>query len=60
MSLYGAISTVKKRLARAQAERDGWHAAGNQEKYRAACTMVDALRLQLEMLEASSRRPAAD
>ena len=60
MSLYGAIATVRKRLARAQAERDGWHAAGNAEKYRAACTVVDALRQQLDMLEASDRRPAAD
>ena len=58
MSLYAAIATVKKRLARAESERDGWHAAGNEEKYRAACTLVDALRLQLDMLELA--RPATD
>ena len=58
MSLYAAIATLKKRLSRAEAERDGWHAAGNEEKYLAACAMFDALRLQLERLEAAARTPA--
>jgi hypothetical protein len=56
MSLYAAIATLRKRLARALAERDGWHAAGNQEKYLAASAMVDALRLQLGKLEAAPRK----
>jgi len=55
MSLYAAIATLKKRLARAQAERDGWYAAGNEEKTLAASSMVEALRLQLERLEAAAR-----
>ena len=58
MSLYAAIATLKKRLAHAQAERDGWHAAGNEEKYLVACAMFDALRLQLQRLEAAARAPA--
>ena len=58
MSLYAAIATLKKRLARSLAERDGWYAAGNQEKYLAACSMVEALRLQLGRLEAAVRAPA--
>ena len=57
MSLHAAIATLKKRLAHAQAERDGWHAAGNEEKYLAACGMFDALRLQLERLEAAVPAP---
>ena len=43
MSLYAAIATLKKRLVRALAERDGWRDAGNEEKYREACSLVEAL-----------------
>jgi len=39
---------------RAEAEHDGWHAAGNEEKYLAASSMVEALRRQLQRLEAAA------
>jgi len=55
MSLYGAIATLKKRLLLALAERDGWRAAGNDEKYRHACTLVQALAEQLEKRELAAR-----
>lgn len=58
MSLYAAIATLRKRLAQAQAERDGWHAAGNEEKYLATCSIVEALKLQLGRLEAAASAPA--
>jgi hypothetical protein len=58
MSLYAAIATLKKRLARASTERDGWYAAGNQGEYLAACCTVDTLQLQLERLEAAARASA--
>jgi hypothetical protein len=55
MSLYGAIATLKKRIVRALAERDGWHAAGNEEKYREACSIIRALTEQLEQRELAAR-----
>ena len=55
MSLYAAIATLKKRLARALAERDGWHSAGNEEKYREACSVVRALAEELEKRELAAR-----
>ena len=58
MSIYAAIATLKKRLARAQAERQGWHAAGNEAKYLEAASLVAALGLQLEKLELAVRESA--
>ena len=60
MSLYAAIATLKKRLARAEAERDGWYAAGNEEMHRAACALVKTLAEELEKRElaARGRKPA--
>ena len=55
MSLYGAIATLKKRLARALAERDRWQAAGNEAMYSAACSLVQALSEQLEKRELAAR-----
>lgn len=55
MSLYGAIATLKKRLARARAERDRWHAAGNEAEYGAACSLVQSLAEQLEKRELAAR-----
>jgi hypothetical protein len=55
MSLYAAIATLKKRLVRALAERDGWRAAGNEEKYREACSLIQALAEQLEKRELAAR-----
>jgi hypothetical protein len=53
--LLVAIVSLRKRLARAETERDGWQAAGNEEKYLSASYSVEALRLQLERLELAAR-----
>jgi hypothetical protein len=55
MSVYAAIATVKKRLARAQAERESWRAAGNDQKYLEACSAVSALVQELAKLELAAR-----
>lgn len=55
MSLYGAIALLKKRLVHALAERDASRAAGNEEKYRAACSLVQALGEELEKRELAAR-----
>lgn len=48
------IAAMQDRIARAEAERDTWRATGTQEKYLEACSMVDALELQLEGLRSAS------
>ena len=55
MSLYGAIATLRKRLARAQAERDGPRVAGDEDRYRQVCALVQALAEQLEKREFAAR-----
>ena len=57
-ALAAAIATLKKRLATAQAERDGWHAAGNVDRCLTAGYMLEALRLQLQRLELAGRAAA--
>jgi len=52
------LAELKARLAKAEAERDTWRTAGRQENYLAACSMVEALELQIEQLERAAR--AAD
>ena len=52
MTLHEEITALQERIVRAEAERDGWHAAGLREKYLEAYSMVDALELQLERLRA--------
>lgn len=44
------IDRIAARLAKAEAERDAWRAAGMQEKYLEAYSMVEALELQLARL----------
>jgi len=46
-----AIQALKLRLAKADSERETWRASGMQEKHLEACSMVDALTLELELLE---------
>jgi len=58
-SLEVRIAGIKWRLARAESDRDTWRVAGMQENYLGACSMVDALTLQLDQLEATARAPAA-
>ena len=53
------IAGLKWRLARAESDRDTWRVAGMQENYLGACSMVDALTLQLDQLEGTVRFPAA-
>jgi hypothetical protein len=50
VSFFEEITVMKARIAKAAAERDGWRAAGRQEKYLEAYLMVEALELQLERL----------
>ena len=50
MTLKDEIAAVNARLVKAQAERDGWRAAGRQEKYLEAYSMTEALELRLEQL----------
>src|SRR5436309_9750774 len=53
------IAGLKWRLARAESDRDTWRVAGMQENYLGACSMVDALTLQLDQLERIARLPVA-
>jgi hypothetical protein len=53
------IAGLKWRLARAESDRDTWRVAGMQENYLGACSMVDALTLQLDQLEDIARLPSA-
>ena len=57
--LEDRIAHLKWRLARAESDRDTWRAAGMQENYHGACSMVDALTLQLEELERTAHQRAA-
>jgi hypothetical protein len=42
------ISELKARIAKAEADRDLWRAAGREENYLAAYFMIEALDLQLD------------
>ena len=44
------IAAMQERIARAAVERDTWRASGMREKYLEACSMVEALELQLDGL----------
>lgn len=59
MTLPADIAALKIRIARAESERDTWHAAGKRESYLEAYSMVEALELQLNALERTARLPAA-
>jgi hypothetical protein len=48
------IAAMEERIARAATERDTWRASGMEEKYLEACSMVDALELQLDGLRRGS------
>jgi hypothetical protein len=47
-TFHDDIAAFKSRIAQAESQRDGWRAAGQQEKYLEACSLVDALELQLD------------
>ena len=48
------IAAMQERIARAATERDTWRASGIEEKYLEACSMVEALELQLDGLRQGS------
>jgi hypothetical protein len=55
MTFREDIATLEARIAKAESERDGWRVAGMQEKYLEAYSMVEALELQLELLQRAVR-----
>jgi hypothetical protein len=50
VAFHEDIAALEDRIARAESERNTWRISGIQEKYLEACSMVDALELQLERL----------
>ena len=50
-----AVQSIKERLARAESERETWRASAMQEKHLEACSRVDALTVELELLEGSEK-----
>ena len=48
MTFQEDIAAFTQRIAQAEAERDGWRAAGPQEKYLEAYLRVEALEQQLD------------
>jgi hypothetical protein len=48
------VAAMQERIARAAVERDTWRASGMREKYLEACSMVEALELQLDGLRQGS------
>jgi uncharacterized protein involved in type VI secretion and phage assembly len=55
VTLEADIAALKGHLVKAEAERETWRASGMQEKYLEACSMADALTLEIERLEQSLR-----
>jgi hypothetical protein len=52
------IDSIKSRIVDAEAERNGWRMAGLQEEYVEACSMVEALEVQLDERVAQQAREA--
>lgn len=50
-----AIAALRERVAVAESRRAMWQRSGAQERYLEACSMVDALDLQLSALEKAER-----
>lgn len=48
------VAAMQERIARAAVERGTWRASGMREKYLEACSMVEALELQLDGLRRGS------
>ena len=48
MTFEDDIEVLKSRIAQAELKRDAWRLAGSEEKYMGACSIVDALELQME------------
>jgi hypothetical protein len=58
MSFEQELASLKQRIAKAENARDRWRAAGHQELYLEACSMVSALDVQLDVLRETQRRDA--
>jgi hypothetical protein len=56
LTIHADIDALRQRLAKAEADRDTWGSARHQENYLQACSMVDALTLQLDELQRTARR----
>lgn len=48
MNFNEEIATFKDRIAKAEADRDAWRAAGLEEKYLEAFFLVESLEAQLD------------
>ena len=58
-TLQSEITEMQQRRLRAEGDRDAWRAAGMQEKHLEACSLVDALELQLARLSDGLRQAQA-
>ena len=58
MTLEDDIQALRNRLAKAEADRETWRAAGLQDRYLAAYFAVEALELQLDKRLREQPRPA--
>ncbi len=54
MDLLEEIALIRARIATAEFDRDTWRASGAQEKYSEACSMLEALGLQLHLMRVAS------
>jgi hypothetical protein len=52
------IAAMRVRIAKAEADRDGWRLSGMREKYLEAYSTVEALEVQLDLLQRIARLPA--
>jgi len=55
MTLQERIAAMQQRIVKTESERDSWRASGMQEKYLEAYSMVEALELQLDLLQKAVR-----
>ena len=58
MDLQEKISAIKARIVKAESDCETWRASGVQEKYLEACSMVQALGLQLDLMQQATRTPS--
>lgn len=59
MSQDPDIADLSARIRKAELERDGWRAKGNQEKYLAAYFLAEALEVERDRLRTQRRRSIA-
>ena len=59
MTFREDLAELRARIGLAESDRDAWRAAGRQEKYLEACSLVAALELRLERLRGQGVRRLA-